>query len=71
VPIGGSPPRRTPDVIEEPAETVIDRGGPIEHVQADTPLREYLTATSLRLSLPADLTFPHRPADVAGINESH
>ena len=51
-PLCGSATRRTPDVIDELIEAVIDEGGSIHHVRADTELREHLTAASLRFALP-------------------
>jgi peptide chain release factor subunit 1 len=51
-PLCGGPTRRTPDVIDELVEAVIDEGGSIHHVRADTELREQLTAAWLRFALP-------------------
>jgi peptide chain release factor subunit 1 len=51
-PLCGGPARRTPDVIDELVETVIDAGGSIEHVLADTPLKQHMVAASLRFPLP-------------------
>jgi peptide chain release factor subunit 1 len=51
-PLCGGPTRRTPDVIDELVEAVIDKGGSIHHVRADTELREQLTAARLRFALP-------------------
>ncbi|HEY2653110.1 MAG TPA: hypothetical protein VGI50_14380 [Solirubrobacteraceae bacterium] len=51
-PLCGGPTRRTPDVIDELVEAVIDEGGSIHHVRADTELREQLTAARLRFALP-------------------
>ncbi len=51
-PFCGGPTRRTPDVIGELVEAVIDEGGSIRHVRADTDLRERLTAARLRFALP-------------------
>jgi peptide chain release factor subunit 1 len=39
-------------VIDELVEAVIDEGGSIHHVRADTELREQLTAARLRFALP-------------------
>jgi hypothetical protein len=44
--------RRTPDVLDELVQAVVDDGGGVEHVAADTPLRDHLTAASLRFPLP-------------------
>jgi peptide chain release factor subunit 1 len=44
--------RRTPDVLDELTETVIEEGGSVEHVQAGTELREHVVAASLRFPLP-------------------
>jgi peptide chain release factor subunit 1 len=51
-PLCGGPTRRTPDVIDELIEAVIDEGGSIHHVRADTELHEQLTAARLRFALP-------------------
>jgi peptide chain release factor subunit 1 len=51
-PLCGERTRRTPDVIDELVEAVIDEGGAIHHVRADTELREQLTAARLRFALP-------------------
>ena len=51
-PICGRPTRRTDDVLDELAEAVIDAGGTVEHVAADTPLKEDITAARLRFPLP-------------------
>jgi hypothetical protein len=48
----GRPSRTTPDVIDELVEAVIDEGGSIQHVRADTELRAHLTAAWLRFALP-------------------
>jgi hypothetical protein len=50
--ICGQPTRRTDDVIDELAQAVIDTGGTVEHVIADTPLREHMAAADLRFPLP-------------------
>jgi hypothetical protein len=50
--ICGQPTRKTDDVIDELAQAVIDNGGTVEHVIADTPLRDYLAAADLRYPLP-------------------
>jgi peptide chain release factor subunit 1 len=51
-PLCGRATRRTPDVIDELAEAVIDEGGAIHHVRAVTELAEKLIASSLRFVLP-------------------
>jgi peptide subunit release factor 1 (eRF1) len=51
-PLCGKPTRATDDVIDELAEAVIDAGGTIEHVYADTQLRDHLVAADLRFPLP-------------------
>lgn len=51
-PLCGGPTRQTPDVIDELIEAVIDEGGAIRHVRAETELREQLAAASLRFPLP-------------------
>ena len=44
--------RRTPDVLDELVQSVIDEGGGVEHVSTDTVLREHITAATLRFPLP-------------------
>ncbi|MGI8332467.1 hypothetical protein ACRYCC_21050 [Actinomadura scrupuli] len=51
-PLCGSPTRPTPDVLDELAETVIDEGGSVEHIEADTDLRKEGVAAFLRFPLP-------------------
>jgi peptide chain release factor subunit 1 len=51
-PICGRALRRTPDVLDELVQSVIDEGGGVEHVTADTALREHDTAATLRFPLP-------------------
>ncbi|HWW90173.1 MAG TPA: hypothetical protein VNY35_05260 [Solirubrobacteraceae bacterium] len=51
-PVCGGKTRLVPDVIEELVEAVIDDGGSIHHVPADTGLGERLVAASLRFQLP-------------------
>jgi hypothetical protein len=51
-PICARPTRQTPDVIDELVEAVIDEGGAIHHVRAETELNEKLAASSLRFVLP-------------------
>jgi peptide chain release factor subunit 1 len=51
-PICGRALRRTPDVLDELVQSVIDEGGGVEHVTADTALREHVTAATLRFPLP-------------------
>jgi peptide chain release factor subunit 1 len=41
-------------VIDELVEVVIDEGGTVEHVRADTPLQEHRVAASLRYPLPLE-----------------
>ncbi len=48
----GQPTRKTGDVIDELVEAVIDTGGSVEHVMAETPLREHAAAADLRFPLP-------------------
>jgi peptide chain release factor subunit 1 len=50
--ICGKPTRETDDVIAELAAVVIDAGGSVEHVVADTPLRDHVAAADLRFPLP-------------------
>lgn len=56
-PICGRAMRQTPDIVDELVEVVIDEGGTIEHVQADTPLQEHRLAASLRFPLPPEPSF--------------
>ena len=51
-PLCGRVLRRTPDVIDELVQAVIDEGGSVEHVAADTPLREHVAAATLRFPVP-------------------
>jgi peptide chain release factor subunit 1 len=51
-PICGTTTRRTPDVIDELVERVIDEGGSIEHVEVDTALESHLVGAMLRFALP-------------------
>jgi peptide subunit release factor 1 (eRF1) len=51
-PVCGQPARHTSDVIGELIQAVIDEGGSIEHVEADTQLKEYTLAAALRFPLP-------------------
>jgi peptide subunit release factor 1 (eRF1) len=51
-PVCGSALRHTPDVIDELVQAVIDESGTVEHVQADTRLREHVVAAVLRFPLP-------------------
>jgi peptide subunit release factor 1 (eRF1) len=51
-PVCGRETRRVPDVIEELVEAVIDDGGSIHHVPADSGLGERLVAASLWFQLP-------------------
>ncbi|HZA76332.1 MAG TPA: hypothetical protein VE623_08075 [Acidimicrobiales bacterium] len=47
-PIDGRPTRETPEVIDEMATLVVDAGGSVEHVYADTPLRDHAVAALVR-----------------------
>jgi len=51
-PVCGKPTRRSPDVIDELVQAVVNEGGSIEHVEADTQLREHTLAAALRFPLP-------------------
>ena len=51
-PLCECPVRRAPDIVDELIEVVIDEGGSIKHVGADTVLKEHLVAASLRFPLP-------------------
>jgi peptide chain release factor subunit 1 len=48
----GEPLREVADVIDELVEATIEEGGAVEHVAAETELRERLAAASLRFPLP-------------------
>jgi hypothetical protein len=56
-PLCGKPARHAPDVIDELVQAVIDEGGSIKHVEADTKLADYVVAALLR--------FPPPPASPA------
>lgn len=51
-PIDGSPTRGTTDVIDEMASRVLDTNGAVEHVYADSPLRDHAVAALLRFPVP-------------------
>jgi peptide chain release factor subunit 1 len=51
-PVCGSVLRHTPDVIDELVEAVVNESGTVEHVRAETPLREHVVAASLRFPVP-------------------
>ncbi|RCG29073.1 hypothetical protein DQ384_22305 [Sphaerisporangium album] len=51
-PLCGRATRRTPDVIDELAQAVIDESGSVEHVLADTQLKDHGVAAALRFPLP-------------------
>ncbi|MGH9231811.1 MAG: hypothetical protein ACRD0R_00520 [Acidimicrobiales bacterium] len=51
-PIDGGPTRPTPDVVDDVATRVLDSGGRVEHVHADTPLRAHAVAALLRFPVP-------------------
>ena len=53
-PMCGRSTRHVPDIIDELVTAVIDDGGSVEHVQADTELRQHLVAARLRFPLPPD-----------------
>jgi peptide chain release factor subunit 1 len=57
-PLCGRATRWTPDVIDELTEAVIDEGGLVEHVVADTDLRDHVVAASLRFPLPPRVETP-------------
>jgi hypothetical protein len=48
----GGPVRSAPDVIDELVQFVMDESGSIEHVSADTVLKEHTVAATLRFPLP-------------------
>jgi hypothetical protein len=51
-PICGEPTRKTPDVIGEMAAAVVETGGRVEHVDADTPLAHDIVAAQTRFPVP-------------------
>ena len=51
-PVCGGSPRSTPDIVDEAAAAVIDAGGEVEHVYADTPLRQHVVASLTRFPVP-------------------
>jgi hypothetical protein len=53
-PVCGSDLRATPDVIDELSVRVIDDGGSIEHVEAETDLAPLVVAAMLRFPLPPE-----------------
>jgi peptide chain release factor subunit 1 len=52
-PVCGAETRQTPDVINELTEAVIEEGGSVSHVRAETELAERLAACALRFELPS------------------
>jgi peptide chain release factor subunit 1 len=53
-PVCGEPVRQTPDILAELVQVVIDEGGSIEQVAADTELKDHLVAAELRFPLPPE-----------------
>ena len=51
-PVCGEPTRKTADVIDEMAAAVVDAGGRVEHVYAETPLHRHVVAAVLRFPVP-------------------
>jgi peptide subunit release factor 1 (eRF1) len=51
-PLCGGPVRAAPDVVYELVQFVMDEGGSVEHVSADTVLKEHTVAATLRFPLP-------------------
>jgi peptide subunit release factor 1 (eRF1) len=48
----GCPVRRSPDVVDELVETVIDQGGSVRHIREKTPLAGWVVAAELRGPVP-------------------
>ena len=48
----GQATRLTPDVIDDLVQAVVDEGGSVRHVRAETKLSDFLTAAELRFPLP-------------------
>jgi hypothetical protein len=58
--------RETPDLIDEMAAKVLDTGGRVEHVYADTRLAEHVVAALLRFPVPRPFaTWTTRSRDVS------
>jgi hypothetical protein len=55
-PLSGNPARKTPDVIDELTEAVIDEGGSVRHIKDDDRLNEHTVAAFLRFPLPPEPT---------------
>lgn len=51
-PVCGEPTRKTSDVIDEMAAAVVDAGGRVEHVYAETALDRHVVAAALRFPVP-------------------
>lgn len=51
-PVCGEQTRATDDVLDELADAVVDEGGKVHHVRAETELRALIVACSLRFQLP-------------------
>lgn len=51
-PVCSEPTRKTPDVIDEMVAAVVDAGGRVEHVQAESPLDRHVVAALLRFPVP-------------------
>jgi len=51
-PVCGEQTRATDDVLDELADAVVEEGGKVHHVWAETELRELIVACSLRFQLP-------------------
>jgi hypothetical protein len=51
-PICGRRTRKTPDVLDELVEAMLDAGAAVHHVRAETELSDKLLAGSLRFALP-------------------
>ncbi len=53
-PVCGVETRMTPDVIDELVMAVVDDGGSVEHIRAETDLGQHLVAAKLRFPLPPE-----------------
>ncbi|WP_454194813.1 baeRF10 domain-containing protein [Nocardia sp. Marseille-Q1738] len=51
-PVCGDAVSQTEDILDELAQCVIDEGGSVRHVKADTEVKEHLAAAELRFPLP-------------------
>ena len=60
-PVCGEQTRATDDVLDELADAVVEEGGKVHHVRAETELRELIVACSLRFQLPVNVASSEQP----------